>query len=120
VGLGLPLLDMVAQQCGGQLTIQSELHKGTVVTVCFPHDHIDRPPLGNIKSTMLTLVIGNPQINFCFSYRYEDREFGFCSKDITDLLDGISLSHPLVFEWLDGFIAEGMQEIFGGVMYENS
>ena len=34
----------------------------------FQHSHIDRMPLGNLASTILTLVVGSPEIHWIFRY----------------------------------------------------
>lgn len=66
VGLGLPLLRLAAEQTGGSLEITSrhidefpEDH-GTVVTAVFDTRHIDSPPLGDVISTIVTLIQGHP------------------------------------------------------------
>ena len=44
VGMGIPFIDMVTQQCGGHLELQSAPGKGTELTAYFAADNIDRPP----------------------------------------------------------------------------
>ena len=43
VGMGIPFIDMVTQQCGGHLELQSAPGKGTELTAYFAADNIDRP-----------------------------------------------------------------------------
>ena len=70
VGLGLPLLKMAAEQTGGKMTVESVSEEdnrdahGTTVTAEFYTDHIDFTPLGDIVSTIVTLIQGHPEFDF--------------------------------------------------------
>jgi hypothetical protein len=92
-GLGLPLLAQAAEQCGGRLTIRTALRKGTQVTARFRHGHIDRPPLTNMRGTLLTLILGRPEIDFVYRHRRGERLFQFRSRRLLkrfDLSRGLS------------------------------
>lgn len=110
VGLGIPLLKFAAESCDGWLSIKSDIGKGTHVTVRFQHSHIDRMPLGNIPDTLLTLLLGTPQINWVFSIKKNDKEFFFDDIELKKELDGISLTEPDVIRFIRSFIEEGIQE----------
>jgi hypothetical protein len=114
VGLGLPLLDMLTKQCDGTLTIRSQLRQGTVVEAFFPYNHIDRPPFGNVKNTLLTLLVGNPDISLNYIHHVDDRTFTMHSSEITSILGDIPFSHPMVYEWLNNFIEQGLKQVYGG------
>lgn len=60
VGMGLPFLKQSAELCGGGLDIVSEPGKGTKITASFIMGSIDRPPLGDIPATLMTLIMGSP------------------------------------------------------------
>ncbi len=64
VGLGLSLLSESAKAANGKLTLESKKGKGTRVKAEFQFSHIDRKPLGDIDQTIITLVMGNPDIDF--------------------------------------------------------
>src|SRR5271169_1300249 len=66
VGLGLPMLAQAAERTGGRLTMESNGEKGTRVVAEFKLSHIDRQPLGNIASTLVTLVAGNTDVDFIY------------------------------------------------------
>lgn len=68
VGLGLPILKGAAEATGGTATVESEPGRGTVVTAVFRIDHIDCPPLGDITSTLRTLIIGSPEVEFLYEH----------------------------------------------------
>lgn len=68
VGLGLPLLKGAAEATGGTATVESGPGKGAVVTAVFRTDHIDCPPLGDVVSTLRTLLIGSPEVEFLYEH----------------------------------------------------
>jgi anti-sigma regulatory factor (Ser/Thr protein kinase) len=114
VGLGIPLLKAAAEMCAGTLTINSELGKGTQIEAIFQRSHIDRMPIGNLPDTLLTLLIGSPEIHWTFHYRFDDRTFEFDDEEIKATLDGVPLSEPAVISFLRGYIAEGITAALQG------
>jgi anti-sigma regulatory factor (Ser/Thr protein kinase) len=111
VGLGLPLFAAAAQQAGGSLTLESELGKGTRVMVTFQHSHIDRAPMGDICSSLLTLLLSKEQVDLHYVHRVDGRRFEFDTAQIRTELGDVPLSHPAVREWLREFIAQGEREV---------
>ena len=79
-GLGLPLLAQAAEQCGGRMTIRAVPGKGTEVTARFGHRHIDRPPLTNMKGTLMAIVLGHAEIDLVYRHNRNGRVFGFRSR----------------------------------------
>ena len=106
VGLGIPLLKAAAEACNGGMTIQSELGKGTCLAVEFQHSHIDRMPLGDLASTMLTLVVAYPHIRWIFQYQVvpasgvQPEEFLFDTQDLLSELGDIPLTEPVILAFL--------------------
>ena len=109
VGLGLPFLKMAAESCNGYLTVQSQKGVGTRVEVEFQLSHIDRMPLGDLTGTILSLVIGFPQVHWTFTYRGNDHEFIFDDRLIKAKLNGVSLCEPEVLKYLRETISSGIQ-----------
>ena len=103
VGLGLPLLAANAQACGGSVKIKSAVGKGTIVEAVFQHSHIDRAPLGDMPSTLVTLISGSPEVNFFYVHKYNDKEFRVNTLEIKENLYGLALNHPDVLTWLQDF-----------------
>lgn len=81
-GLGLPLLREAAKAANGNLTIKSKKGKGTTIEANFQYSHIDRQPLGNIGQTLLTLIIGNPEIDFLFVRKKNGHNYRLDTKKI--------------------------------------
>ncbi len=111
VGLGLPFLKMSAEMTGGTLAIESEVGKGTVVTASFGLHHIDRAPLGDIASTVAGLIQCSPDIDFVFTVRAGGEEFCADTREMREVLDGVSFAEPAVAQWLREFIGENTQPI---------
>ncbi len=78
-GLGLPLLAQAARQSEGDLTLESARGTGTKVVARFRYSHFDRQPLSKMAQTMLTLVVGHPEIEFGYRHRRNGRDFAFAS-----------------------------------------
>lgn len=91
----------------------SEPGFGTVLTVDLVLDHIDRMPLGNLKDTLLGVIIGHPDIDFFIQLIYRDRSvehcFHFDTKVIREELGDIPLTYPDVIEYIDQSLYEGIQ-----------
>lgn len=111
VGLGLPLLKSAAEACNGGLTIQSEIGKGTQVTVEFQLNHIDRMPVGDLASTSLNLLVGYPDIHWIFLFTSNKTQFEFDDQPIKHELDGVPLSDPLVLGYLRKNLEEGFADL---------
>jgi hypothetical protein len=115
VGLGIPLLKAAAEACDGFLTISSTLGKGTKVEVEFQHSHIDRMPLGNLPSTILTLVVGSPQIHWIFRYQVNAEIFEFDDEPVKqELGEEVPLSEPAVLSYLRELLDTGIENARAG------
>jgi hypothetical protein len=111
VGLGIPLLKAAAEFCNGNLKIHSTPGSGTSLEVEFQNSHIDRMPLGDITSTMLHLVIANPQIHFIFQYQVDDKKYIFNDEALKHELADIPLSDPVIITYLRDELEAGIQNL---------
>lgn len=85
VGLGLALLSMAAESCGGGVEIASRPGAGTRVTAEFRHSHPDRQPLGDLPGAVISALTGETELTFVWHHRYQGREFKFS----TDCAPGV-------------------------------
>jgi hypothetical protein len=106
VGLGIPLFQAAAERSNGSLTITSQVGKGTVVRAIFQHSHIDRAPLGDMTGTLLAFILGGV-CDLRYTHRVNDERFTLNTAEIRAELGDVSLSHPVVREWLREYIDEG-------------
>lgn len=111
VGLGIPLLKAAAEACNGGLTIQSTPGKGTCVKVEFQHSHIDRMPLGDLTSTILTLVIGSPEVHWIFQYVVDGETFEFDNQPVKEALGDLPLTDPAVLKYLRNTLETGLKNL---------
>jgi hypothetical protein len=111
VGLGLSLLKANAILCGGNLEIRSSLGVGTYLNVTFIHNHIDRPPNGDLPFTLLTLILTDPNVNLIFKYTYEENHFSFELMEIREILGvDIPFDNPDVISWFLEYVRENIKE----------
>ena len=115
VGLGLPLLKMTAQATGGDFAIESEIGKGTTVSVSFGLSHIDRPPMGDVPGSLFTLVLMNPRTDFLFVYDYDGKNFTFDTRVIRETVAPIPLDHPEISAWIKECLYQEITELHGGL-----
>ncbi|MEA4911501.1 MAG: ATP-binding protein [Oscillospiraceae bacterium] len=113
VGLGVPFLKLAAEQAGGDVTVTSlpqaehPLDHGTRVTARFDKTNIDYTPLGDIVSTLLTLIQGYPQIDFTFIHTIGDAQASLSTAEMRAVLGGeISLSDPQILGWVKDTLEE--------------
>lgn len=111
VGLGLPLLAEACRMSNGEIRIESYPGKGTRVRATFQHRHIDRKPLGNIRDTLITLMIGHPQVDLLYEHRKEDQIFSLDTREIKADLEGIPLNNPQVIASLRALIGSGLEDL---------
>ena len=116
VGLGVPLFKMSAEQTGGSFSIESEPGKGTVTKASYVKSHVDMTPLGDINSTIEILIRCNPDIDFVFNHSTDSGSFTLDTRELREVLgDEVSLDTPDVLEWINAFLKEQTQIIYGGV-----
>jgi hypothetical protein len=111
VGLGIPLLKAAAEACNGFLKIESAKDKGTRIDVEFQLSHIDRMPLGDIGSTILSLVIGSPEVHWVFLYKRDQKEYLFDDAPIKYELEDIPLTEPSVLAFIRGMLEESISYV---------
>jgi anti-sigma regulatory factor (Ser/Thr protein kinase) len=117
VGLGIPLLQQNAMLTGGDVQIESQEGVGTAITARFHTDSIDCLPLGDLSSTMATIVMGSPdRPEFSLSCRGPAGEMSFSTEEVRAALGDVSLAEPEVVQWIQQSIQEEVEPIFGGII----
>ncbi|MBW6490543.1 MAG: ATP-binding protein [Lentimicrobium sp.] len=111
VGLGLPLLKQHAESTGGYLKILSTEGNGTKVIGNFGLTHFDRQPLGDISGTIVLLAAANVKIRFVYEHITDAGEFKFDTKEVNEMLEGMSISEAQVMKFLKEMINENLKEI---------
>ena len=114
VGLGVPLFKMSAEQTGGRFNITSKVGRGTTTYAEYVKSSVDMTPLGDINSTISILIRCNPDIDFLFTRSNDNGEFSLDTRELREILQGVSLDTPDVVEWIEQFLEEQTENICGG------
>jgi hypothetical protein len=97
VGLGLSLLQQATREAGGEFFITSKPGEGTEVRATFQTSHIDRKPLGDMGSTLVSLILGNPDVDFVYASNFDGEETTLDTRMIkAELGDTTTISDPAV------------------------
>jgi anti-sigma regulatory factor (Ser/Thr protein kinase) len=111
IGLGLPLLADAARMTGGEVQVSSEPGKGTLVRASFQHGHIDRKPLGDMGSTLVSLLLANPDADYIYEHRRDKRSFCLDTREIRRELAPVPLDRPEVLNWVREQVREGLRQV---------
>ena len=111
IGMGLSLLKAASERCDGCFDVVSEPGRGTTVTATFRYDHIDRAPLGNMATSIMSLLAGYPEIDIDYTHMYDDNRFEFDTRDIREELGEVPLNEPAVLQHLKNAIKEELETI---------
>ena len=117
VGMGIPLFRFAAEQTGGSLTIssryidESPADHGTTLTATFDKSHIDFTPLGDIVSTIVTLIQGHSNVDFVFYHQLEDKIIMLDTRELRAVLEDVPLDTFEVLVW----IRENLEEQYSNV-----
>jgi len=93
-GFGLSLLQEAAKAANGHFSIQSEKGEGTRIKADFQYSHIDRKPLGDIGQTIITLVIGNPEIDLVYVHKKNSHKYSLDTRKIKVQLKEAPINSP--------------------------
>ncbi len=111
VGLGIPLLNDNCLLSGGSLEMTSKVGVGTKLIAKMGYDNIDRPPLGDMASTICGLITSNENINVKYEHIYNDNKFEISTNEIKEILGDVPLNEIEIVRWLREYIGENIDEI---------
>ena len=113
VGLGIPLLKLAAEQTGGNLKIVSKekgegtTDHGTVITATFDTNSIDFTPVGDMISTVCSLVQRGGDVDFEYSHQTPRGSVCVETAQMREMLgEDIPLNSFEVLEWLKEYLTE--------------
>lgn len=117
VGLGVPFFKYAAESTGGTFDIASIVGSGTKVTASFVLSHIDRMPLGDMNSTIHTLITCHPDIDFIYHYGYNGCSFTLDTREMREILGAdIPLNAPEVSQYIMEYLKENQFETDRGAV----
>jgi anti-sigma regulatory factor (Ser/Thr protein kinase) len=110
-GLGIPLIKQQAEATGGQFEINSVEGKGTTITAIFTRNHIDRQPMGDIASTITSLIRAYPHIELIYKHAFNNKIFTFNTGEIKAELKEIPINKKEIIDFIKDMIDENIQEL---------
>ena len=111
IGMGLSLLKYHANITGGDLSISSEINKGTTVIATFSHSHFDRQPLGDIAGVVTILIAANPGIEFNYIHKTDEGEYSFSTLETKKFLEIGILNGYELLNMIGTMISGNLKEI---------
>ncbi len=111
VGMGIPLFKQSANQCGGDLKVESVLGKGTIITAWFRYSNIDCPPLGDVANAFILMLSANPDHHFILKYIYNGSEYIFDSEEVKEVLGDIPFNDASIIRVLTEMIRENLIDL---------
>ncbi|MPM54992.1 hypothetical protein SDC9_101777 [bioreactor metagenome] len=74
---------------------------------------MDCEPLGDVASTVTTLIQGNPELELIYRYRTEAGQKLLSTQEMRQMLgDEVPLNSPEVLAWAKAFLEDGELEPF--------
>ncbi len=117
VGMGIPLLKLACEQTGGSFSIESRDEEnypdnhGTKTSAIFYKNHIDFTPLGDVVFSIVTLIQGDPDIDFLFVHTSPQGEVSLDTRELRAQLGDIPLNELEILTWISDYLKEQYEEI---------
>lgn len=111
VGLGIPFFKLSAELTGGRFHIESEPGIGTEISAVYCYEHIDMMPLGDMASTMVSLISVNPDIDFVYTYKKDGQGFALDTREVKTILEGLPVNSNEVLSFIRQYIEENEEEM---------
>ena len=111
VGMGIPLFKFAAEMTGGRLEMESEVGVGTKVRAYFKTDHLDFTPIGDMTSTIITLVTMTLHMDFIYRRKLNSDEFTVDTRQLKEILGDVPLNEPSIVSWIQQYINENTKQL---------
>ena len=120
VGLGVSFFKQAAELTGGSFTITSRTGEdsGTTVRAVFVLDSIDRMPLGDMSSTMHTLITMHEDIRWVYRFEVhrkghsaDEMSFALDTNEFRELLGDVSFTEPEVSTYILEYLKDNTAEV---------
>lgn len=114
VGLGLALLQAVAEACNGKVELTPAHSQGLIVKATFQRSHWDRPPLGDVAGTITAFLCSASSLRVIYTHEFNGCLFTFDSKQIEKIVSPVPVNHPKVLQWIRETIGQGLSKLYDG------
>ena len=106
------VLQIVIKDDGCGMSPENTEEHGTTVTALFHTDHIDFMPLGDMASTVCTLIHGSPDIDFLYQHKTDKGSVKLDTREVRSVLgEDVSLDCFEVMEWIREYLEEQYQAL---------
>jgi len=123
-GLGLPFLKENTELTGGGVDLRSVAGEGTILTAVFHTDHIDCLPLGDLASSIFTLLISDGGVDWHIHRAEGDIAYTVDSGELRSVFSSEEMADPqaqlLLLEFLRGQESDVAQEGGRGPEHEST
>lgn len=116
VGLGVSFFKLSAEITGGSFEITSAEGVGTTVTAVYVISSIDRMPLGDMSSTIHSLVTLNLNTDFVYTYSVDNRSFVLDTRQFREVLGDVPFDSFEVSEYIRDYLCENTKETNGDAL----
>jgi hypothetical protein len=112
-GLGLPFLWENTELTGGGVKLTSEPGAGTSVQATFHTDNIDCLPMGDIASTLFTLLMSDVSVDWNIRRTRDDMVYTVLTEEIMRVFTVDELSDPKTQMLLLEYLRDQEKEVCG-------
>ena len=89
IGMGLPFVKQTCDASGGTVSLTSTPGVGTTLVCTFAADNIDRPPMGDIPSAVLSLFNYPGDFELVFTHRSAQTDYTISRSELADAVGGL-------------------------------
>ncbi|MGD9910019.1 MAG: ATP-binding protein [Candidatus Izemoplasmatales bacterium] len=114
VGLGLSFFKQSVLQTEGKFKITSTLGEGTSVFALYNTFHIDMPPVGDLSSTIQTILAHPALKHFIYNHQIDDANFRFDTEEVKNVLGVTSFNDVTLLQDIKQYIQDLLDNIRGG------
>ena len=111
VGLGVSLFAQAARSCNGEVKLDSQLGEGTRLVGTFQLSHIDLKPWGSMVDTLITLIVGNPEMDIFYHHRKGSFEYTLDTEMIKKELEEVPIFDQSVISAIKDNLKASLNQI---------
>ncbi len=112
VGLGLSLLKQNAELTNGNVNLISEFNVGTTISAMFKTDNFDIPEIGDLISTILSLITAKDDLEWNIFIKKGNNEEKISTLELKEILGtDIPLNNVQVMDILKNIIKETFENL---------
>lgn len=89
VGLGLPILKQMCEECNGDCSLESAPGVGTTLRYHLDATSIDLPPMGDIAEMAATLFCYPGEFELVFTHRRGDEGYSVTRSELAEAVGGL-------------------------------